>query len=170
MFGAYHFNVLPTTLLRKSFILGNVLFSLLFLSQGAFASSSSILKHPPPFPPTTLVINGNPLSVEIADTNQSREIGLMFRPHLPTNTGMLFVFPLPTQGCFWMKNTLIPLSIAYIDNHGNIVGIFDMQPHDESPVCSRKPFLYALEVNQGWFKKHNVTIGHTVFHLPMTQK
>lgn len=97
--------------------------------------------------------------VEIADTNRSRQIGLMHRQFMPEHRGMLFVFAEPQQLCFWMRNTLIPLSIAYLDDNAKVIDIFNMQPLDESSVCSTAPAQFALEVNQGWFERHQVKVG-----------
>lgn len=108
-------------------------------------------------------VGGVPLEVEIADTPRSRQTGLMFRERLPENEGMLFVFERVDYLSFWMKNTLIPLSIAFIDADGKIVQIEDMEPLDEQTHHrSVKPVLYALEVNQGWFKRHGVNVGDQV--------
>lgn len=100
------------------------------------------------------------LSVEIADTWKSRQTGLMFRKSLEKNRGMLFVFNDETVRSFWMKNTYIPLSIAYIDKRGVIKEIHDMKPLDTSVFYpSRNPAKYALEVNRGWFKENNIGVG-----------
>ncbi|NLA51663.1 MAG: DUF192 domain-containing protein [Alcaligenaceae bacterium] len=106
-----------------------------------------------------LRIGGVPLLAEVADTNRSRQRGLMHRPFLAEHRAMLFVFSEPQQLCFWMRNTLIPLSIAYIDEHAKVIDIFDMQPLDENSICSSSPTQFALEVNQGWFERHKVQVG-----------
>ena len=100
--------------------------------------------------------------VEIAATDAERERGLMGRTALPEDAGMLFVFDQEQQLSFWMKDTLIPLSIAYIDGGGRIVDIQDMQPLDETPHPSAEPAKYALEVNQGFFNEHGVEVGNKV--------
>ncbi|ASY38058.1 DUF192 domain-containing protein [Taylorella equigenitalis] len=110
----------------------------------------------------TLIINDSKLSVEIADTPSSQQLGLMHRETLDPNHGMLFVFEEPQNLCFWMKNTLIPLSIAYIDQNFKIIDILDMQPLDETPICAKQDAQYALEVNQGWFKLNNIKIGDLI--------
>lgn len=102
------------------------------------------------------------MDVEVVATDESRARGLMYRFDLPENYGMLFVFPDSHQRCFWMKNTYIPLSIAYIDAQGSIVSIHDMQAHDLSSVCSSAPAMFALEVKQGWFTQHQITVGNTI--------
>lgn len=108
-------------------------------------------------------VGGVPLKVEIADTPRSRQTGLMFRERLPEDEGMLFVFKRVDYLSFWMKNTLIPLSIAFIDADGKIVQMEDMEPLDEQTHHrSAQPVLYALEVNQGWFERHGVHVGDRV--------
>lgn len=102
------------------------------------------------------------LDAEVVATDESRARGLMFRFDLPENYGMLFVFPDSQQRCFWMKNTYIPLSIAYIDEFGKIVSMHDMHAHDLSSVCSSAPAMYALEVKQGWFTDKDIKIGDTI--------
>jgi uncharacterized protein len=99
--------------------------------------------------------------VEIADDNSERERGLMYRTALGENRGMLFVYPHEQVLTFWMKNTLIPLSIAYIDSKGRITDILDMKPLDDKPphYVSSQPVQYALEVNQGFFDKRGVKVG-----------
>ena len=98
------------------------------------------------------------LRLEWADVYQEREKGLMGRSHLPENSGMMFVFEEPKTYCFWMKNTLIPLSVGFIDAQGKLVQINDMQPKSLQHHCAKQPILYALEVNQGWFERNNVKI------------
>lgn len=104
--------------------------------------------------------------VEIADTDEERQTGLMGRTALPEDAGMLFVFGAEQQLSFWMKDTLIPLSIAFIDSEGRIVDIQDMQPLDETSHPSAAPAQYALEVNQGFFGARGIQVGDTV-ELPV---
>ena len=100
------------------------------------------------------------INVEIADNDELRNRGLMFRNELPSEKGMLFVFPDSKKRAFWMKNTYIPLDIAYIDSRGIINEIYTMKPLDYSIIYnSIKPARYALEVNAGWFKKNNISAG-----------
>ena len=100
--------------------------------------------------------------VEIAATDTERERGLMGRTALAEDAGMLFVFDREQQLSFWMKDTLIPLSIAYINESGRIVDIQDMQPLDETPHPSTEPARYALEVNGGFFVARGIQVGHKV--------
>jgi uncharacterized membrane protein (UPF0127 family) len=101
------------------------------------------------------------VQVEIADTDPERQRGLMGRTALPEDQGMLFVFGGEQELSFWMKNTLIPLSIAYIDSEGRIVDIQDMKPLDDDPphYVSAEPARYALEVNQGFFEERGIEVG-----------
>ena len=100
-----------------------------------------------------------PITAEIARTEQERSNGLMHRKKLPDGKGMLFVFERDQQLSFWMKNTFIPLSIAFISSDGRIVEIKDMQPHDLNSVKSSRSVRYALEVPQGWFTRAGVKVG-----------
>lgn len=111
----------------------------------------------------SLTIGDQELTVEIAKTQTERACGLSQRESLAANQGMLFVFPQPHALQFWMKNTFIPLSIAFIDADGTIIDIQDMTPQQRYPrYVSPKPVRYALEVNQGWFAKHDICIGTKV--------
>ncbi len=111
----------------------------------------------------TISINGIKLDIEIVQDPDARAQGLMHRKELPENQGMLFVFETTRILSFWMRNTFIPLDIAFIDNSGKIVDIQMMEPLDESKqYTSSAPALYALEVNAGWFKKNGIKIGSDV--------
>jgi uncharacterized membrane protein (UPF0127 family) len=117
--------------------------------------------------PTAAIHVGNHrLRVEVADTPASRGRGLMFRSELPDDRGMLFVFPEEKVLEFWMRNTEIPLSIAFADASGRIVRIADMEPRSEEIVSSVAPARYALEVKRGWFDAHGVRSGDSLGHLP----
>ena len=102
------------------------------------------------------------VKAEIASTPEERSRGLMFRKKLPDGDGMLFIFERDEVLSFWMKNTLIPLSIAFISSDGRITEIRDMYPHNETPVVSSRSVRYALEVPQGWFSKAGVQIGDRI--------
>jgi len=107
-----------------------------------------------------LYLGAAELTVEIADENHERQAGMMHRTTMPENEGMLFVFPYPHQTGFWMKNTTVPLSIAYIDPASRVIEIHDLQPGNTKPVESRSARVqYALEVNQGWFAKNGIRPG-----------
>ena len=115
---------------------------------------------------TELVINEEKILVEIADEPHERGKGLMFRKEMAVNEGMLFVYHTEEKRSFWMKNTYIPLSIAYLDKNGTIVHLADMNPHEETAVPSIYPAQYALEMNLGWFEKHQIAVGMKVDNLP----
>ena len=104
--------------------------------------------------------------VEVADTPDVRATGLMNRFALQPDHGMLFVFDRPQPLAFWMKNTYIPLSIAFVDAGGNILNIEDMQPQDESTHWSRGQALYAIEMRRGWFAAKDIAAGAKVDGLP----
>jgi uncharacterized membrane protein (UPF0127 family) len=100
--------------------------------------------------------------IEIADNNFTRQQGLMYRQSLPENAGMWFVWQEHTVQCMWMKNTSIPLSIAFIKEEGIISDIYNLYPFSTLSVCSTDKVKYALEVNRGWFKENEITRGDTV--------
>lgn len=100
--------------------------------------------------------------IEIADNNFTRQQGLMYRQSLPENAGMWFVWQEHTVQCMWMKNTGIPLSVAFVDRRGKIFNIYDLQPYQRRSVCSKRAAQYALEVNQGWFSKNNIRVGDVI--------
>jgi uncharacterized membrane protein (UPF0127 family) len=108
------------------------------------------------------------IHAEVAASGPQREQGLMFREKMPNNAGMVFVFDAPATQCMWMKNTLLPLSVAFIDAEGRIVNIEDMQPQTLDSHCSKKavPVRYALEMNLGWFKQKNIKPGTVIGNLP----
>lgn len=99
------------------------------------------------------------LFIELADTSEKRELGLMHRKHLPKDQGMLFKFQSPTFASFWMKNTYIPLDIAFIDSNGKILQIESMSPLSTKSIYSNNKCKYALEVNKGWFSNNNISVG-----------
>jgi len=118
-------------------------------------------------PTAELKIGGVSLHAEIADTPQSSETGLMFRSSMPENHGMLFVFDEPKRAEFWMKNTKIPLSIAYIDSTGKILEVKSMKPFDETIIpSSTDKVAFALEVNKDWFSRHNIAPGQAIQGIP----
>lgn len=112
-----------------------------------------------------LTVGGKPVVVEVAGDAASRRRGLMFRKHLPTDQGMLFVWPDAAVRGMWMKNTLIPLDVAFIDDQHLIVNIETMQPQTVLPHRASRPVRYALEVNAGWFARQGVKPGDRVTGL-----
>ena len=99
------------------------------------------------------------IQAELADSMETRMVGLMHRKSMPPGSGMVFVFDENAAHCMWMKNTLIPLSVAFIDEAGAIVNIADMQPHSEQSHCAARPARYALEMNKGWFAQRGIKAG-----------
>jgi len=110
----------------------------------------------------TITINDIPINVEISRDPDNISKGLMHRKHLENNSGMLFCFPDQQERSFWMKNTEIPLSIAYANRDGHILNIEDMVPHSLDGVKSHGPAAYALEMNRGWFDQNNVKPGDQI--------
>lgn len=119
---------------------------------------------------TKLMVKGITVPVEVAADNASREKGLMFRKHLPENSGMLFVMDRNDGICMWMKNTLIPLSVAFIDKDGFIINIEKMKPLTLDIHCSKAKAVYALEMNESWFEKNNVKPGDKILRLPLPRQ
>jgi len=118
---------------------------------------------------TQLSIGINLIQAEVAQNDQQRQQGLMFRDKMAPNAGMIFVFDDLNQQCMWMKNTLLPLSVAFIDAAGKIVNIEDMQPQTLDNHCSAKPVKFALEMNLGWFAKRHIKPGTVVEGLVKPQ-
>jgi uncharacterized membrane protein (UPF0127 family) len=102
------------------------------------------------------------IRAEVANTFETRAQGLMFRKHLGPNEGMLFVFPQAEAHCMWMKNTLIPLSVAFVDDQGKIVSISEMRPQTETSHCAAAPAKFALEMSGGWFAAKGLKPGTTL--------
>ena len=99
------------------------------------------------------------IEAEVAANDQHRQVGLMNRKTMPAQRGMLFVFPQERAHCMWMRNTLIPLSVAFIDADGYIINIENMQPQTEDNHCAKVPARYALEMNEGWFAQRGIKPG-----------
>ena len=111
------------------------------------------------------------IDVQVAATPEQRQTGLMFRKDMPTHEGMIFVFDQPGMQCFWMKNTLIPLSAAFVLDDGTIVNIEDMKPLVLDSHCSTQPVRFVLEMNKGWFAKKGIRAGSKLMGpLFQTQK
>ena len=110
-------------------------------------------------PRTPLTAGIYQIDTQLALTPEQREIGLMFRRDMPQQEGMLFVFEQPGTQCFRMKNTILPLTAAFIDDHGVIVNLADMKPQTTDSHCSNKPVRYVLEMNLGWFAKKGIKAG-----------
>lgn len=123
-------------------------------------ASGSVLAQPQPQLPTIQLNAGMHLiHAEVAADYSTRGQGLMYRESLAPNAGMLFIFDEPAIQCMWMKNTLIPLSVAFMDASGVILNIADMKPQTEDSHCAAKPALLALEMTRGWFAQHGIKPG-----------
>ena len=123
-------------------------------------------QQPPDFKVTALTAGVHLIKAEVAGNEAEREYGLMYRKKLGLNEGMVFLFGAPAGVCMWMKNTPLPLSVAFIDTTGKIINIEDMQPQTTNSHCAKKPIAYALEMNLGWFKKKNIRPGAVIGGLP----
>jgi uncharacterized membrane protein (UPF0127 family) len=115
---------------------------------------------------TQLTAGMHLIDAQVAQTAQQRQIGLMHRREMPQHEGMLFIFEQPATQCFWMKNTLLPLTAAFVADDGTIVNLVDMKPQTEDSHCSAKPVRYVLEMNQGWFARKNLTAGTKLGGVP----
>ncbi|HEV7814072.1 MAG TPA: DUF192 domain-containing protein [Janthinobacterium sp.] len=144
------------------------LFATLAATALLSASAGGVLAQNQQFATTQLSAGVHLIQAEVAVSEAQREQGLMFREKMPANAGMVFVFDAPATQCMWMKNTLLPLSVAFIDAEGKIVNIEDMQAQTLDSHCSKKavPVLYALEMNLGWFKQKNIKPGTVIANLP----
>ena len=120
-------------------------------------------------PRTKLSAGMHLMDVQLAQTPQERQIGLMFRKEMPQHEGMLFVFEQPATQCFWMRNTLIPLTAAFVADDGTIVNLADMKPQSDDSHCSVKPVRFVLEMNQGWFAKRNIQAGYKLGGAPFSK-
>ncbi len=110
------------------------------------------------------------IDAQLALTPEQRQIGLMFRKEMPQTEGMLFVFEQATQQCFWMKNTLLPLTAAFVADDGTIVNLADMKPQTTDSHCSDKPVRYVLEMNVGWFAKKGLKAGSKLAGPPFQSR
>lgn len=110
-------------------------------------------------PRVRLTAGMHQIDAQVAHTHEQRATGLMFRRDMPQHEGMLFVFEQPAGQCFWMKNTLLPLTAAFVADDGTIVNLADMKPQSTDSHCSAKPVRYVLEMNQGWFAKRGIKAG-----------
>ena len=115
---------------------------------------------------TQLTAGMHVIRAELAVTPTQQATGMMFRREMGANEGMLFINGDSSVRCFWMRNTLIPLTIAFIAEDGTIVNLADMQPQSDESHCSAAPVRYALEMNQGWFAKRGIKAGHKLRGKP----
>ncbi len=154
--GAYPF--LP---MRTPPLLNNTRRWLLASLATALCASSWADQRPQlELPRLTLSAGMHLIQAQLAATPEQRSTGLMFRTEMPANEGMLFVFEQASQQCFWMKNTLIPLTAAFVADDGTLVNLVDMKPQSLDSHCSTAPVRYVLEMNQGWFAKRGIKAGY----------
>ncbi|WP_374320456.1 DUF192 domain-containing protein [Aquabacterium sp.] len=142
-----------------------------WLATGALTLCTSITANAqdaaqPPLPTVTLGASFINIKAEVASRPREHQIGLMFRTNMGNNDGMIFVFEQQSKQCFWMKNTLIPLQVAFVDDDGTIVNLDEMKPQTTEPHCSSKPVRYVLEMNTGWFTKHAIKPGMKLTGAP----
>ena len=142
---------------RRSSVLAAVALVLLGWAAGRPGWAQQVPQ--PRLPTVQLQAGMHNIVAELAQTPQQQQIGMMMRTEMAAHEGMLFVFDDVAPRCFWMKNTLLPLSIAFIEDDGTVVNIADMKPRSEASHCSEKPVRYALEMNQGWFSKRAIKAG-----------
>ncbi|VVE24911.1 signal peptide protein [Pandoraea pneumonica] len=137
-----------------------------FMALAPATAAAQQIKQPGDFPTVQLSAGMFLIKAEVAANEADREQGLMYRTKMAPNAGMLFVFEQRAMNCFWMRNTNLPLSIAFLRDDGTIVNIEDMAPQTDDNHCPKEPIRYALEMNQGWFKTKNLTAGTKISGLP----
>ncbi len=137
-------------------LLGGVLFAAGVCAQGVQGQPQMQL------PRVQISAGMHLIDAQVAANFEQRATGLMHRKEMPTNEGMLFVFEQPAQQCFWMKNTLLPLTAAFVADDGRIVNLVDMKPQTLDSHCSTEPVRFVLEMNQGWFAKKGLKAGNTL--------
>ncbi len=135
-----------------------LLFAWALLGKGVVAEES--------LPQVQLRLGMHQVTAEVAASQKTREQGLMFRSALPPNRGMLFAFPVTERHCMWMKNTFIPLAVAFLADDGRIVNIEEMYPLTLTPHCAQEPVRWALEMPGGWFRERGIVVGMRVVGLP----
>jgi len=129
--------------------------TLLLLAAAALTSNTALAQ----MPRMELTAGFHRIEAEVAASLEDRMQGLMQRREMGANQGMLFVFPQAQRHCMWMKNTLLPLSVAFLDEEGQIINIRDMQPQTENSHCADAPARFALEMNKGWFATRGLKAG-----------
>ena len=137
-----------------------------FLAAALFIGLALDARPDVTFRTTHVHVASHPLTVEVAANEPQRTQGLMFRKKLGRDDGMLFIFEEPAYHGMWMKNTLIPLSVAFLDADGRILNILDMEPQTLDAHTAAGPAIYAIETNKGWFAGHRVKAGDKVSGLP----
>jgi uncharacterized membrane protein (UPF0127 family) len=136
----------------------------------ALAACTALAQEPQMnLPRVRLAAGMHQIDAQVARTPEQRATGLMHRKEMPQHEGMLFAFETPTRQCFWMKNTLLPLSIAFVADDGTIVNIDEMAPQTLDEHCSAKPVRYVLEMNKGWFAKKKIKAGDKLTGEPFSK-
>ncbi|MBA2960882.1 MULTISPECIES: DUF192 domain-containing protein [Ramlibacter] len=129
------------------------------IALGCVISSASAQDAQMDLPRIRLGAGMHQIDAQVAATPDQRSTGLMYRKQMPQHEGMLFVFEQPSMQCFWMKNTLLPLTAAFVADDGEVVNLADMAPQTTESHCSTRPVRYVLEMNQGWFTKRGIKPG-----------
>ena len=156
-------SITPTT--RMKTLSSRLLCLLALVTATAWAQESPQLQ----LPRVTLSAGMHLINAQVAATPQQHAVGLMFRKEMPVNEGMLFAFEQASEQCFWMKNTLLPLTAAFVADDGTIVNLADMQPQSLVSHCSTKPVRFVLEMNKGWFDKRGLKAGAKLSGPPFTR-
>ncbi len=146
------------------------LFVLIFIALGLNNLGHAQGKPQLDLPKIKLSAGMHLIDTQVASTPDQRATGLMFRQEMPQGEGMLFVFEEATPQCFWMKNTLLPLTAAFITDDGTIVNLANMKPQTTDSHCSAKPVRYVLEMNLGWFEKKGLKAGSKLGGPPFTKQ
>ena len=141
---------------------------LLALALAAALSAAAAQGVPQDLPAITLNAGMHNIRAAVAQTPDQLTTGLMFRRQMAQHEGMLFVYDEPARHCFWMKNTILPLSIAFLTDDGTVTNIEDMQPQTLDSHCSTQPVRYAIEMHQGWFAKRGITAGSKISGRPFS--
>ncbi|WP_225781579.1 DUF192 domain-containing protein [Xenophilus sp. Marseille-Q4582] len=136
------------------------------LSVGAALAQPAANRPQMDLPRVKISAGMHVIDAQVAATDAQRSTGLMFRKEMPQHEGMLFVFEQPGVQCFWMKNTLLPLTAAFVADDGTIVNLADMKPQTLDSHCSTKPVRYVLEMNQGWFERRAIRAGSKLGGAP----
>ena len=144
--------------------------ALLFIAFGLSGLSQAQSKPQLDLPKIKLSAGMHLIDTQVASTPDQRATGLMFRQEMPQGEGMLFVFEEATPQCFWMKNTLLPLTAAFIADDGTIVNLANMKPQTTDSHCSGKPVRYVLEMNLGWFEKKGLKAGSKLGGPPFSKQ
>jgi len=132
----------------------------------SLAAAPAFAQQPQQLPVVQLNAGMHLIHAEVAADYGSRMTGLMYRATMPSNAGMLFIFDDAQAQCMWMKNTLLPLSVAFIDDKGTIINVEDMAPQTEDSHCAKRPSRYALEMNRGWFAARGIKPGTRIGGIP----